>query len=232
MWSGPRNLSTAMMRSFGQRAGTTVVDEPFYAAYVAASGADHPMAAEIVAAMETDPAAVAATLAAPPATGTRYEKHMTHHMLPGFPLDWMEGARVAFLIRDPVAVAASYARKRETCAPEDIGVDRQAALYDWCAERLGPPPIVDAADILRAPEAALRALCAALDLAFEPAMLSWPAGRRETDGVWAPHWYAAVEASTGFAAPEPVVPPTGMAAEAAAAVAPAYAYLAERRLRV
>jgi hypothetical protein len=232
MWSGPRNLSTAMMRSFGQRAGATVVDEPFYGAFLAATGADHPMRADILAAMETDPARIAAACAAEPAPGgLRYEKHLTHHMLPGFPLDWMAGARVAFLIRDPDAVAASYAAKRDTCAPEDIGADRQAELYDWCAERFGPPPVIDSADILKRPEAALRALCAALDLAFEPAMLSWPAGRQATDGVWAAHWYGAVERSTGFAPQADATVPEGVFAEAARVARPAYERLAARRLR-
>lgn len=211
MWSGPRNLSTAMMRSFGARSDTAVVDEPFYGAYLAASGVDHPMRAATLATMETRPEAVAAACARAPAERpARYEKHMTHHMLPGFPLDWMDGARIAFLIRDPAAVAASYAAKRETCGPEDIGVARQWTLYQHCADRYGPPPVVDAADIRRAPRAALTALCAALGLPFEDAMLSWPAGRRDTDGVWAAHWYGAVERSTGFAPPEaapPRVPP-------------------------
>lgn len=232
MWSGPRNLSTAMMRSFGRRAGCTVVDEPFYGAYLAATGAEHPMRAEILAAAETDPARVAAACAAPPPAGTlRYEKHMTHHMLPGFPLDWLDGARVAFLIRDPGEVAASYAAKRETCRPEDIGADAQAALYDRCAARYGPPPVVDAADIRRAPEPMLRALCAALGLAFEPAMLSWPPGRRDSDGVWAAHWYGAVERSTGFAPPDGPAPalPEALAAVADAA-RPAYDRLSALKL--
>jgi hypothetical protein len=208
MWSGPRNLSTAMMRSFGARPDTTVVDEPFYAAFLAATGDDHPMRAEVLAAGETDPQAVAAACAAEPADRPiRYEKHMTHHMLPGFPLDWMDGARIAFLIRDPAAVAASYAAKRATVAPQDLGVARQAELYAHCAERYGPPPVIDAADIRRSPRAALSALCAALRLPFDATMLSWPPGRRPTDGVWAAHWYGAVERSTGFAPPESA-PPT------------------------
>ena len=234
MWSGPRNLSTAMMRSFGSRADATVVDEPFYGAYLAAAGGDHPMRDAVLASMETDPARVAAACAAPAAPGRlRYEKHMTHHMRPGFRLDWMDGARIAFLIRDPAAVAASYAAKRESCGPDDIGAARQAELWEWCAARYGPPPVIDAADIRRAPEAALRALCAALRIGFDPAMLSWAAGRRETDGVWAAHWYAAVECSTGFAPPEPAASalPPALAAVAEAA-RPHYAALKARALPV
>jgi hypothetical protein len=234
MWSGPRNLSTAMMRSFGARADATVADEPFYAAYLAATGADHPMREAVLEAGETDPHAVAEACARPPeGAGLRYEKHMTHHMLPGFPLDWMDGARIAFLIRDPAAVAASYAAKRESCGAGDIGLVRQWALYEWCAERYGPPPVIDAADVRRAPRAALSALCAALGLPFDEAMLSWPPGRRETDGVWAEHWYGAVERSTGFAPPDAAAPqvPSGLAAVVAEA-RPIYERLRERALRV
>lgn len=205
MWSGPRNLSTALMRSFGARADMEVRDEPFYAAYLAAAGVDHPMREAVLAAGETDPAKVAAACAARPRMRpSRYEKHMTHHMAPGFPLGWMEGAAVAFLIRDPRAVAASYAAKRTRFEPEELGAARQAELFDHVADRLGrAPPVVDADALRRAPEPALRALCGGLGLAFDRAMLRWPPGRRATDGVWAAHWYGAVERSTGFAPPEP-----------------------------
>jgi hypothetical protein len=211
MWSGPRNLSTALMRSFGARADTEVVDEPFYAAFLVASGLDHPMREAVIAAGETDWRRVAAACAAEP-TGRpiRYEKHMTHHMLAEFGLDWTRGAAEAFLIRDPRAVAASYAAKREAFVLEDLGLERQAELFDRAADRLGrAPPVVDADDIRRDPEGSLRALCGALGIGFDPAMLSWPPGPRATDGVWARHWYGAVEGSTGFAPPEtaPVVLP-------------------------
>lgn len=205
MWSGPRNLSTAMMRSFGARADCDVVDEPFYAAWLAASGVDHPMREEVIATGETDPHRVAASCAAAPPPGRiRYEKHMTHHMAPGFDMSWMEGAAVAFLIRDPAEVVASYRAKRAVCGMEDIGVMRQAEIFAECRDRLGvTPPVVDAADVRRAPEATLRKLCEALGLPFDFAMLRWPPGRRDTDGVWGRHWYGAVEVSTEFTPPGP-----------------------------
>ena len=204
MWSGPRNLSTAMMRSFGARADTDVVDEPFYAAYLSLTGIDHPMRDEILKAQDTDWRAVAAACAAPAPPGRiRYEKHMTHHMVPEIGLEWMEGAAVAFLIRDPRAVAASYRAKREAITLPDLGLARQAEIFDLVTAARGhPPPVVDADDIRRDPEAVLGALCTALGIGFDRAMLSWPPGRRSTDGVWASHWYPAVEASTGFAPPE------------------------------
>ncbi len=209
MWSGPRNLSTALMRSFGQRSDTAVVDEPFYAAFLAASGKPHPMRDEIIGAGEPDWRAVARSCALEPVLPkVRYEKHMTHHMLPDVGLDWMDGAKVAFLIRDPAEVAASYAAKRESCDLDDIGIVRQWTLFEYCSDRFGQPPVIDSGDLRRAPEATLRALCAALGLCFEPAMLAWPAGSRPTDGLWAAHWYGAVENSTGFAPPDDGLPRT------------------------
>jgi len=202
MWSGPRNISTAMMRSFENRADCTVVDEPFYAAYLAATGLDHPMRAEVLASQPHDWRAVVAGLDAL-AGPLVYEKHMTHHMTTDVGLDWMAGRANAFLIRDPTEVLASYTVKRAEVTLEDIGVVRQRELFEQEAERLGrAPAVVLGADVLTAPEAALKALCAAVGVAFDPAMLNWPAGGRASDGVWAPAWYDAVERSTGFAAPE------------------------------
>lgn len=234
MWSGPRNLSTALMRSFGARADTEVVDEPFYAAFLAATGIDHPMRDAVIAAGETDWRRVAAACAAEPtAQPIRYEKHMTHHMIEDFGLDWTLGAMEAFLIRDPRAVAASYAAKREAFVLDDLGVVRQAELFDRAADRLGQaPPVVDASDIRRDPEGTLRALCAALGIGFERAMLSWAQGPRATDGVWGRHWYGAVERSTGFAPPETeAVAVTGAVERLIAPAIALYARLAGHALR-
>lgn len=207
MWSGPRNLSTAMMRSFSSRAGTCVVDEPFYAAYLADTGLDHPMRDEILAAGETDWRKVAAACAADPVThALRYEKHMTHHMLPHYGMEWMAGAAVAFLIRDPAAVAASYAAKRDEVTADDLGTERQAEIFDLVSGMTEAPPVVDADDIRADPAAVLSKLCTALDIPFDRAMLSWPSGPHSSDGVWAPHWYGAINASTGFAPPGPKPP--------------------------
>jgi len=202
MWSGPRNISTAMMRSFENRPDCAVVDEPFYAAYLAQTGLDHPMTAEVLASQPNDWRAVVDALEAEQPAAVCYEKHMAHHMLPGFGLEWTAHCRNAFLIREPEQVLASYVTKRAEVTLEDIGVVRQRELFDREADRLGKaPPVVRGADVLADPEGLLRKLCAALDIHFDAAMLSWPAGRRETDGVWAPAWYEAVERSTGFEAP-------------------------------
>jgi hypothetical protein len=200
MWSGPRNLSTAMMYSFGNRADFAVIDEPFYAAYLAATGVDHPMRAQILAAQDTDPAKVAA-LCAQPGRPHIYMKHMPHHMLDGFPMEWAKGCVNIHLIRHPARVIASYAAKREAPSFADIGFGQQTALYDQIGGL-----VIDSADIRADPEGMLRKLCDAIDLPFDPAMLSWPAGARAEDGIWASHWYGAVHKSTGFAGAEGALP--------------------------
>ena len=205
MWSGPRNISTAMMRSFEARGDTAVSDEPFYAAYLARTGIDHPMRDEVMASQPRDPAAVAALLLGPVPENKPiwYQKHMTLHLLAGDVLDWMGHVRNAFLIRDPTSVLASYALKRDDVTLADIGFVQQRELFESEAQRLGrPPPVVDAADIVANPARTLERLCKALGIPFTPAMLQWPPGRRATDGVWAPAWYQAVEKSTGFEAPK------------------------------
>jgi hypothetical protein len=206
MWSGPRNISTAMMRSFENRADTAVWDEPFYAAYLAVTGLDHPMREDVLAAGEVDPSRVAERVAGPAPGGAAvfYQKHMTHHMLPTFDLGWLPAVRSAFLIRRPESVLASYVLKREEVTLGDIGFVRQAEIFDRVADLTdAAPPVVAGADVLADPRGKLSRLCAALGLEFDEAMLAWPAGRRESDGVWAPHWYHAVEASTGFSPPKP-----------------------------
>lgn len=205
MWSGPRNISTAMMRSFEARGDTAVSDEPFYAAYLARTGIDHPMREEVMASQPRDPAAVAALLLGP-VPGNKpiwYQKHMTLHLLAGDALEWMGHVRNAFLIRDPASVLASYALKRDDVTLEDIGFVQQRELFEAEAQRLGrPPPVVDAADIVAGPARTLERLCNALGIPYTAAMLRWPPGRRSSDGVWAPAWYQAVEKSTGFEAPK------------------------------
>lgn len=206
MWSGPRNISTALMRSFENRPDTAVIDEPFYAAYLAASGAAHPMREAVLKAQPTDWRVVVDGLLGPVPAGRRvyYQKHMTHHMLPEIGRDWIGQQRNAFLIRAPEDVLLSYAEVRGQATLEDIGVPQQRELFEREADRLGyAPPVIDSFDVLAEPHGILSALCAALGIAFAEQMLRWPAGKRASDGVWAPAWYAAVERSTGFSAPRP-----------------------------
>ena len=209
MWSGPRNLSTAMMYAFAARGDCAVWDEPFYAAYLAATGIDHPMAAQVIAAGQPDPAKVAAECLGPNPQGKPlwYQKHMTLHMIPSFDRGFLDGLTNVFLIRHPARVIASYSKKRERPTLADIGFVQQAELFDRVADRLGAaPPVVDSAAIRANPRQALQGLCAKLGISFTDSMLHWPAGPKPYDGVWAPHWYNAVHASTGFDEPEGALP--------------------------
>jgi hypothetical protein len=200
MWSGPRNISTALMRSWENRDDTVVVDEPLYAHYLSVTGLDHPAREEVIAAGETDWQRVVDDLLGPVPHGVRvfYQKHMTHHLLPDVDHGWIGALTNVMLIRDPREVVASYIKSRQTVSPEDLGLPQQVQLYEELAVGGVAPPVIDAADFLQRPEPYLRALCDLVDLPFSDAMLSWPAGPRDSDGVWAPYWYAAVWKSTGF----------------------------------
>jgi Sulfotransferase domain len=196
MWSGPRTVSTALMRSFENRPDTVVVDEPLYSFYLSNTSVDHPGRAEIIASMPADWREVLAQLVRaplPPAKSVYYQKHMTHHLLPQVEPAAFAGLRHAFLIRDPRQLLASYARVRSAPTLADLGLAQQAEIFATFGG-----PVIDSADILREPRAALEALCDALGIGFDPAMLAWPPGPRPTDGVWAPYWYDSVWRSTGF----------------------------------
>lgn len=208
MWSGPRNLSTAMMYSFGARADCAVWDEPFYAAYLTLTGIDHPLADETLAADECDPEKVAEACkqAHPSGSPHFYQKHMTHHMVEGVPLDWIDAVSNVFLIRHPARVLASYSKKRENPTLDDIGFRQQVDLFEQMKADDLPVVVVDSFDIRQSPETMLTELCERIGIAFDPAMLSWPAGGHPDDGAWAPHWYGAVHRSTGFAGPEGALP--------------------------
>jgi hypothetical protein len=209
MWSGPRNLSTALMYSFAARGDCAVADEPFYGAYLAQSGMDHPMRREVIGAQPSDPTEVAAGCTGPIPQGQSlfYQKHMTLHMLPGWNLAFLRRLTNVFLIRHPARVVASYARKREAPTLPDIGFVQQARLFDEVAAFLGHPPLVlDSADIRADPKATLTRLCAALGINFTEKMLSWSAGPKPYDGIWAPHWYGEVHKSIGFGGVEGDLP--------------------------
>ena len=196
MWSGPRTISTALLRAWENRADTVVVDEPLYSFYLTHSGVVHPGQGEIVASMSPDWAEVFDELSSGPLPAGKtvyYQKHMTHHLLPEVDRGALAPLRHAYLIRDPRQLLASYAKVRARPTLEDLGLAQQVEIF-----RTFGGPVVDSSDILRRPGPALRALCAALDVPFDPAMLSWPAGPRDTDGVWARHWYEGVWRSTGF----------------------------------
>ncbi len=233
MWSGPRNLSTAMMYAFGARADCAVVDEPFYGPYLRMTGLDHPMRAEILAARTEGAEDVAAALlgSVPAQKSHFYQKHMTQHMIPGMPRDWMAGVVNVFLIRHPARVIASFGAKWDGYGLADIGFTQQTELFHH-VQALGKSPVViDSADIRRDPEGMLRKLCDAIGLAFDPAMLSWPKGGHPQDGIWAAHWYGAVHESTGFAPAEGELPVLrGKAADLLDQALPHYERLAQAKI--
>ncbi|GEA12561.1 HAD family hydrolase [Alteromonas sp. KUL49] len=203
MWSGPRNLSTAMMYAFAARTDCAVVDEPFYAAYLTATGLEHPMQEEILNAQPSEASTVIQQCLGDTPNGKSlfYQKQMTHHMVETFPLDWLSSLTNVFLIRHPARVVASYQQKRENPTLKDIGFVRQWELLHYVKNTLGKTPIViDSDDVLEKPAAKLEALCEAIGIAYQPDMLHWPSGGNKDDGVWAPHWYGSVWKSTGLEA--------------------------------
>jgi hypothetical protein len=235
MWSGPRNLSTAMMRSFEARGDCAVSDEPFYAHYLATSGIRHPMNDEIIAAQEASAELVVDHLMGP-APGDApiwYQKHMPHHMLPSVPRDWFAGVRHAILIRAPERVVASFDAGRPSPTLEDIAVPQMDAIVaDIIVATGAHPPVIEAEDVRADPAGMLRALCAALDVPCTERMLSWPQGPRETDGVWGAHWYGSVEASTAFAPPQgPPEPLADHLQEVADAARPSFERLRALKLK-
>ena len=201
MWSGPRNISTAMMCAWGNRRDTVVIDEPFYAYYLTTTGKNHPGADEVIAAGEIDWRRIVAQLTGPIPNGRQifFQKQMTHHFLPEINREWLGAVTNCFLIRDPREVIASYVKKREDPSLEDLGFIQQAEIFDFVQSRTDAiPPIVDAKDVLENPERTLRLLCDAVGVDFNKSMLSWPPGLRETDGIWARHWYSEVAKTTSF----------------------------------
>jgi hypothetical protein len=230
VWSGPRNISTALMRSWENRPDCAVVDEPLYAYYLAATGLDHPARDEVIAAGQTDWRAVVRELTTAKPAPVYYQKHMTHHLLPDLPRDWIASLTNVLLIRDPFEVVASYVRSRAAVVAADIGLVQQSELYEQLGETV---PVIDAADFLRDPEGYLRWLCDHVGVEFSDRMFSWPAGPRESDGVWAPHWYASVWASTGFEPYRPrEVSLSGDALRAAEDSRPHYERLHAARVRI
>jgi hypothetical protein len=236
MWSGPRNVSTAFMRSWENRADTRVVDEPFYAHYLEVTGLDHPGRDEILAHHETDWRRVVESLLAPlpPGVEILFQKQMSHHLLPHMGREWLASMTHGFLIRDPAPMLASLEEKLGCFDLDATGLPQQVEIFDDVVRRTGRvPPVVDAADLLAAPEPMLHALCAAIGAPFTPRMLSWPAGPRASDGIWAKHWYERVERSTGFEPVEAVdaLQLTGRLAELEARCRPLYEKLRTHRLR-
>lgn len=202
MWSGPRNISTAMMRAWENRPDTFVTDEPFYACYLLTTGIEHPGREQILASQSNDWHTVIndCQQLTENNCSVHYQKHMTQHMLPDIELDWLAKLINVFLIRPPEEVVASYAKARPDLTAEDLGFAQQHRIYQHVCEHINPHPLVLTTEqVLTDPATTLKRVCNYCEIDFEPAMLQWPAGKRDSDGVWAPWWYHNVEQSTGFA---------------------------------
>ena len=201
MWSGPRNISTAMMRSWGSRADTAVIDEPFYGYYLRQTGIAHPGYDDIIASQPATWQQVVEDITGqiPAGKSLYYQKHITTHMLPEIGLDWLTDMSHCFLVRAPERVVASYSRTRPDVNAADLGYHQQRRIFDEVCERTNvTPPVIDTDRFLLDPKGQLEAVCNRLGLAFDNTMLSWPPGIRDTDGVWHPYWYDSVAKSTGF----------------------------------
>lgn len=234
MWSGPRNISTAMMRSWENRADTQVVDEPFYAYYLRQTQSPHPCFDEILASQSSDYEQVTRELCSGACDSPlQYQKHMTHHMLEGVDMRWTSELTHCFLIRDPAQVVNSYTNSRGVCNAADIGIIRQAELYKEISQLTGQDiPIIDSNDVLANPQGILSKLCERLQIPFAEAMLAWPEGKRSSDGVWASHWYHSVELSTGFSRVTSKAFALNQAQnEVVEQVMPYFKYLHEKRIR-
>lgn len=220
IWSGPRSLSTAFLRSWENRPDTEVWDEPLYAHYLQATGLEHPARDAVIAEGEPDWQAVARRCSTGGTQALFVQKHMAHHLLPHVDGPWLDQLTHVFLVRDPRRIVASYVRSRAEVTLDDIGLPQLVSLR----RRYPEAPVVDSDALRSAPEATLRTLCESLGVSFTPRMLSWPAGPRDSDGVWAPHWYASVWRSTGFAPPSGEPPPRleGAYREIAEAALPLY----------
>ena len=200
LFSGPRNISTALMYSFAQRGDMRVIDEPLYGHYLRITGAPHPGRETVISSMNCDGDSVMRELMALAIASTPvhlFMKHMTHHLV-DLDLSFLTATRNVFLIRDPRDMLPSLTVQLPQARLADTGLERQWQLYTElvaCGQR---PAILDARELLTDPNSVLRQLCTRLGLEFSTAMLSWEAGSRPEDGVWAPYWYHSVHASTGF----------------------------------
>ena len=200
LWSGPRNISTALMYSFAQRDDTVVYDEPLYAHYLSRTPARayHPGAEEVIATMENDGEVVVRDLIlGDQPRPVAFFKHMTHHLVnldPGF----LAETTNVLLTRDPVEMLPSYAKQIESPSLLDVGYKAHTELLSYLRSLGQDPPVLDSKQLLLNPRTVLGELCARIDIPFQEAMLSWPAGARPEDGVWASYWYSSVHRSTGF----------------------------------
>lgn len=200
MWSGPRNLSTAIMRSFANRSDVTaVLDEPFYGAYLKKTNKNHPMMDKIIATMDTSYESIEQKCSVEEISGYSYHKHMSQHIFNYDSIDWVADSINCFLLRDPDLVVSSFLAKWPDGEIEDFGFIQQHKIFNIISEKNGAPcPVIDSSSVLKNPEKVLKKLCFTLDIPWDSGMLKWENGIKDYDGIWAKHWYPSVMTSTGF----------------------------------
>jgi len=200
MWSGPRNISTAMMYSFENRDDCCAIDEPFYAHFLQKTGTNHPGAQKVIETYETDYLKITQHLSGdiPEDLPIWYQKQMCHHISPGSELEWIQNLTNCFLIRDPREVLLSLSKITHEVSLWATGLPQQIMLYEKVSEIESRPPILDSRDILENPRKMLEMLCQELNIPFSELMLEWEPGSRECDGIWGEYWYESVWSSTGF----------------------------------
>ncbi|MDP7194858.1 MAG: HAD family hydrolase, partial [SAR202 cluster bacterium] len=201
MWSGPRNISTALMRSFENRSNCFVSDEPFYSYFLHKTGLQHPLRDEIIKSGLINYNEIIKYITGPIPSSKKiwYQKHMAHHILPESDMNWIKNMKNCLLIRHPSDVILSYSKKNEIHSILQLGYVQQSNIYGMLSQEIEAPPIIiDAQDLLQEPRKMLIKICENLEAKFDEKMLSWPSGSRKTDGIWGKHWYKKVEASTGF----------------------------------
>ncbi len=200
LWSGPRNVSTALMYSFRELPSVAVVDEPLYGHYLSVTGAEHPGREAVIAAMNCDGGDVMRKLLQrqreTPASRL-FVKHMAHHLV-DIDTSFVKDTVNLFLIRDPKEMLPSLTIQVPHAGLADTGLKRQCELYDELVEFGQNPPVLDSRELLLNPAAVLSQLCGRIGIEYSDTMLDWEPGPRDEDGVWAPHWYHAVHQSTGF----------------------------------
>ena len=200
MWSGPRNMSTVLMRSFSSRPDCKVVDEPFYAAYLLATGAKHPLRDSIIESQSTNAKIISKEcIEGNSSKKIEYQKHMTHHMIKAFDRSFIYKLSNVFLIRSPEKVVKSLGLKLQNYQLKDTGFPQQLELFQMIADKQGfAPPVINADDLCNHPKNGLKALCISLGIEYFESMLRWSKGPHENDGVWGQYWYRSVNESTGF----------------------------------
>ena len=200
MWSGPRNLSTAIMRSFANRSDvTSVFDEPFYGAYLKKTKKNHPMMDQIIATMDTSYKSIEQKCSVEEISGYSYHKHMSQHIFNYDSINWVADSVNCFLLRDPDLVVSSFLAKWPDGEIEDFGFIQQHKIFNIISDKTGIAcPVIDSSSVLKDPESVLKKLCLKIDIPWDSKMLKWSSGIKDYDGIWAKHWYPSVMTSTGF----------------------------------